>query len=408
MKKRKQRLLAKAFQMEGVKPSDHVEVVESLEDLSVGIINSRKLSLQSIIQFHACQEEMYDEQIAVGCAGSEGMECLKKELELTHLAVCKKDIFRIREELTLPHNLPNIQEIIWDSVNVSEIDFKPLEEKLSVQGELQALFLYEGVGEEGVQIYETVIPFSTNMDCQGCSENMFADIAYYVASKEIEVHTDYDGEERVIGLEMVLDLHIKLYCREKESIFWDAYGITEEVVPVAKQACYLTLLQKKQGKEKVSGTIAFNQPELPVGQIIYGDGQAVVEETQLLDNELILKGSIPMQILYRLADDPDGYACTEGALPFEYRMELEKGEGNIICKSQVQLCSPAISDLQTAPADMEKNALPGMIACFVGPEDTLWEIGKRYCVPISQIKQINNLSSDSIRAGDKLLVVRGV
>lgn len=77
----------KTIQMEGVKPSDHVEVVESLEDLSVGIINSRKLSLQSIIQFHACQEEMYDEQIAVGCAGSEGMECLKKELELTHLAV---------------------------------------------------------------------------------------------------------------------------------------------------------------------------------------------------------------------------------------------------------------------------------------------------------------------------------
>ena len=48
-----------------------------------------------------------------------------------------------------------------------------------------------------------------------------------------------------------------------------------------------------------------------------------------------------------------------------------------------------------------------MVICIVGPGETLWDIGKRYYVPIAQLKEVNELVTEEINAGDKILVVKG-
>ena len=59
--------------------------------------------------------------------------------------------------------------------------------------------------------------------------------------------------------------------------------------------------------------------------------------------------------------------------------------------------------------DMEKcNNLPSMAIYFAKPGDTIWEMGKKYCVPIKLIRDINHMSSDEMKAGDKVLIVRGM
>ena len=40
--------------------------------------------------------------------------------------------------------------------------------------------------------------------------------------------------------------------------------------------------------------------------------------------------------------------------------------------------------------------------------DSLWDIGKRYYVPISVIKQTNELTSDELKTGDRILIMRSV
>ena len=48
-----------------------------------------------------------------------------------------------------------------------------------------------------------------------------------------------------------------------------------------------------------------------------------------------------------------------------------------------------------------------MVIYSAGPNDTLWDIGKRYYVTISQLKEVNELVTEEISAGDKILVVKG-
>ena len=58
---------------------------------------------------------------------------------------------------------------------------------------------------------------------------------------------------------------------------------------------------------------------------------------------------------------------------------------------------------------MEKMvALPGIAVYMVQEVDSLWNIGKRYYVPVSVIKQTNELTSDEVKAGDRILIVKNL
>jgi hypothetical protein len=62
-----------------------------------------------------------------------------------------------------------------------------------------------------------------------------------------------------------------------------------------------------------------------------------------------------------------------------------------------------VTDLDTA----KLGDLPGMVIYTVKPGDNLWSIGKRYYVPVDTLKSLNELTSDELQVGQKLLIVKG-
>ena len=56
-------------------------------------------------------------------------------------------------------------------------------------------------------------------------------------------------------------------------------------------------------------------------------------------------------------------------------------------------------------ASMIKD-LPGIVVYIAGEGEDLWNLGKKYYVPLEQIREINHLSADTLKAGEKVLIVR--
>ena len=54
--------------------------------------------------------------------------------------------FSQKEEIPLPSSYPNIYQILWSNVSLRDVEFKPQEEKLAVQGDIQVFVLYEAEG----------------------------------------------------------------------------------------------------------------------------------------------------------------------------------------------------------------------------------------------------------------------
>lgn len=428
--------------MEGVRGTDAVSVKAKLEDLTTGMINSRKLSVQSLFDLNAWVEELYDEEAPVDLYFEEAgapLEYRKSKTELAQIAIQKNDIFRIREEISLPQNYPNIFHIIWDSVNLDEVEFKPLSESISVQGDARIFALYEGEGEDApIQAFESVIPLSGTVECHGCTENMITDISYEIGHKELEARPDFDGEERVLGLELVLDLNMKLYEEETVEMISDVYGVTKEVESAEKEVALKQLLMKIVGKSKVTERLKVKNPEERVMQLLHSEGSVQLDRQEIVPEGIKLEGTVLLQVLYVTGEDAAPYNSVSGLLPFSYTLEVpdihstdsfkvradmgqlqvmmidsEEMDAKAVLNFQAvvfrNVKSSLIQDIRISELNADKlGDLPGMVVYVVSPEDNLWNIGKRYYVPVERIREVNELHSDEIKAGDKLLIVKGI
>lgn len=424
--------------MQGISAADTVEVEGIVEDLTVGIINSRKLSVQALILLHAQVEELYDEEVPIGIHGDEEVEYRRLPMTLAQIAISKNDIHRIREEISLPANYPNVFQILWSNISLGDVEFKVMEEKITLQGDVHLFLLYEGEGEEHpIRSFETTLPFSGVLECHGCREGMLPDICYRMGQQELTVRPDLDGEERTIGMELVLDISIRIYEEEETEILSDIYGVNKEVGTVTHKADLRRLLSKVTGKTKVTDHIRIESGSAGILQLLHSEGKVALDQQEVVENGILLRGSLAVKVMYVTGDDEMPYACTRAVIPYEYTMEvpgispqdLGKVRGDV---EQLQVTMldgeemdvkailsfsttvfqnvpmELISQVTVSDLDTEKlGALPGMVVYMVKDGDNLWNIGKKYYVPVENLRQINDLESDELKAGQKLLIVKG-
>lgn len=421
--------------MEGTQNGDNVEVQTELEDMSIELINSRKLSIRALLSLRLSVEELYDEELAVELYHDGIVETKKKLLSAAELMLQKKDILRRREEMEMPQSFPNIFEILWKEVRLSGMTFEAMDEQLAVQGEIQVFLIYEGEGEEHpVKCYEKVIPFREVIDCQGSQESMTADITADIGHSEIEVRTDQDGEERVACLDLLLDLHIKLYAMTQTEVLSDVYGVAENIQPDMRSGVLNSQLLVSLGKTKLTEQVKLPAALPDIQEICHSSADAAIEEIELTEEGIRLMGIVSAEILY-LSENGEMTAF-ETQLPFQYEMEVsgvspdcrydvkpsvEQFGVTLLNGSEIDIkavldfrllgfCSSEeelIADISVENTDTNViNNLPGIVVYFAREGDDVWTLGKRYYVPLERIREINKLSNDLLRAGEKILIVR--
>lgn len=421
--------------LEGIQQNDTVDVTWKIEDLSVSMINSRKISARSMITLTLQSDQLYDEEAAVDLTDAEGIEFHKKQMDMTSLAVCKRDIYRIRQDLELPASMPNFYHVIWQSIRIASIDMRPLEEKIAVSGELSVFLLYESMQDGDHQYYETTLPFSGTIDCQGSREMMIPDIRYTIASREAEVRPDLDGEERCFSMELVLDLSIKLYEQQQISVIEDVYGTHNEVRADVKDGSFRHMLLRNSGKCRVTEKRKIEHTGA-ILQLIHSEGEVYMESTSVQENGIEVEGIVHIKSLYVTSDDRMPYAAFEDDIPFSYLLEAKAEAKDCEVNLQVTLeqlgvtmldgqeieirmtidvaavllepyTMQLVRDVEILPLDKEKfRALPGIAVYVAKPDDSLWQIGKKYYMPVARIKELNGLTTDMLKGGEKLLLVK--
>lgn len=424
--------------MEGVNFSDTVVTSGEVEDLTVGLINSRKLSVQAVATLHAWVEELYDEEAPIGIHGEEQVEYRRMPVNLAQIAISKNDIYRIKEEVSLPSGYPNIFQILWNTISLSDVEFRVMEEVLSLQGDVRLFVLYEGEGEDHpIRSFETTIPFSGNLDCHGCREGMIPDIRYHLGTQELTIRPDFDGEERSIGLDLTMDIQMRIYEEEETELLTDIYGVTKEVAATTHETELRQLLSKVTGKMKVTNHISVGSGNAAILQLLHSEGNVVLEQQQVVENGIQVQGSLLVKVMYITGDDEAPYSSTQAQLPYEYTLEVPgiapEDMGNVQAQiEQLQvtmldgeemdvkavlafhttafkaLPAELISQVTVSDLDTGKlGNLPGMIIYIVKEGDNLWNIGRKYYVPVDSLRELNGLSGDDLKVGQKLLIVKG-
>lgn len=421
--------------MEGIGNGDTVEIQTELEDLKIEMINSRKLSLHALLSLSLCAPELYEEELATELYHEGAVETKKSLLSLTEVAIVKKDIVRLKQEMEMPQSYPNIFEILWEDAEPAGITFEAMDGEIRMQGELRVFLLYEGEGDEkNLHCFEKVIPFQEMLECQGCREGMIPEISCQVSHNEIEVRADFDGEDRVACLELAFDLDMKLYEQEQIETLTDVYGIENDVQVIRGQGSFNRELIRAFGKTKLAEQVKLPAGEEGIVEICHADGTVRVEETQYTENAAIIVGTLFLAVMYQGEEERLFSFSTE--LPFSYELEaanvtqacchrltaaleqlavtrLAADELDVkavlsfaltaICSSQEEV----IKEVTASEGDAaDRKAMPGIVVHIARANEELWGLGKKYYVPLQRLRELNHLSSDTLKEGEKILIVR--
>lgn len=420
----------------GIAGGDEAEVSAEIEDLTTTLINSRKISVQSVLLLKAVCEEVKDEEAAVDIAGTEPVEFRKRSLSIASMAMRKKDIFRMKEEVEIPGSFPNILSVVWWDIEPTQAEFKMLQDKISLQGEIRAFFIYTGEGESAELChYETVIPFAGTLECDNAREGMIPEIKYVPEARDVAVRPDFDGEERIFTFELALNLDICAYEEEQIDILSDVYGVVKEASVTEKEAGFRQFLGRSNGKMKLAEHFKTEGGE-QVTRILHTKGSLQLGDISLNDRGIEVTGAANLQIFYENGSEKESLGNIKVSIPFSYTLEAEGADDSCVypVKAEIEQISVSIidtdeidvkcvlffhtniyrewtekivEDIATAELDSEKmDSLPSLAIYTVREGESLWDIGKRYYVPISSIRQTNELAGDEVKAGDQILIMR--
>ena len=428
------------LRVEGLAAMSDVTVTGTVDDLTVTMINSRKLSIQSVITLEATADVMKEEELPTGASDEElqgaGAQILTTPVDFTQVCTCKKDVFRIKEDLVLPSGYPNVGRILWKDVSLGEMNFRLGEEKIYAQGEVRVFVLYEGEGEEATEIFETETTASTEIECSGCREDMALDVRYGIAQWELTPKPDVDGELRELGLEMTMDLKVCAYADEHLDVVKDVYGVKKELRVEERTAGLRQLLRTVTGKTKVADQLPL-QEGVSKPQSVHALGEVSLSQVQGGEGTLMLRGSLNVKVLYVTGEEENPYGCLRTVLPFEYVLEIpgmqpedtpkqiqskverlsvamQGGEG-VDVKAILSFSVSVFRSMEVQVADAigeepldqgKRAALPSMVVYVVREGDDLWSIGKRYYVPTERLTSLNGIAEADVTPGQKLLIIK--
>lgn len=443
--------------MDGVQEYDVIQASGEIEDLTIGVIHSRKISVRAVILLKTEEPREKEDELCVGIEADDGCEKRYRNTNILQLLCMKRDQCRQKSEITLPSSKPNVQEILWKSLEIRNLDTKMGQDGVKLSGEVLISVLYQEEEEtDRVQWYEMVIPLDCGVECDAGTE---ADIIYKVkarpASMELEVKPDYDGEERVLVLELVMNLDIRVWKEQEISMLEDVYSLKKEIIPVCTGVTLHHISVKNDSQCRLTEQMELAESQEKILQICSCEGTVHLENTELTGQGVRAEGILVTELLYITTDDQMPIGSAREIYPFEQfieipqqtvRTERNKPEGpetleqknklqteldcrisqlsavmldqdhveikaviglNLLAFEQEQIDN--ITDTCEEPLDMEQlQKRPGLVGYIAKDGDSLWSIAKENHTTVEDILRDNHRTDEDLRRGEKILIVKKV
>lgn len=429
--------------MDGISEYDPVRADVELEDLTIGVIHSRKLNVRALLALKANAESISTVEIADGIKEETDCMQLKKQMELSQLLLSKRDICRQKNEIALPSSKPNIREILWKSIELRNVESRPCEEGICLNGEILVSILYSEEEEaDRIQWYETTLPLNCKMEAEighGISkEKLFYKANLLDVRKELEVKPDYDGEERMLVLDIQLQVWLRVWEETLAPVLLDAYSLKKNLKVVQDEFQMEHLSAKNEAVCKFTEQMELFEGQEKILQICSVEGRARIEHVQVIQDEALVEGTLSVSLLYITTDDhmPIGYV--EKIFPFEQTIELPQAGAELRIEQECMIEQLSagmqdqshaeikvaigisllvfeikklvhITDIEETETDREElKKRPGMVGYIVKNGDTLWSVAKEYHTTPEDIMLYNQKKEEELKAGEKLLIVKEV
>lgn len=423
---------------DGIGEMDPIRKSGEVEDLSVTLINSRKLAIRAVVDLQMTAEETVEERYAGAMVDSDGYEQMFEERSFLDLVDARTDVFRVHHEITIPTAKPNMKRILWCQGAAHNVESEMLAGKLHVQGDNVISVLYQSEEDEQIQWIESTIPFEGNVDGVSDDGSLILWSKVMLDVTETEIVNDYDGEPRVISVDLVFGVDYRVWTERKLEVLTDVYSLKTHVIPKRKECICPCFLMKNVAKQRLSETFRLENNQEKILQICSCFGKIMIDRQDRVENAIRFEGVVQTDLLYLTSEDHFPVAHTMALLPFEQLVEVDKITENsryvydaaidmlsvnLLDNAEYELkaairisvmaleeeCADKIDELEEEPLDLDAlMAQPGLVGYVTAKEERLWDIAKKYHTTVDEIMETNGLKTKVLRPQTRLIIVKRV
>lgn len=426
-----------AVRMPEVLEGDEVRVKARVNNVHIRLLSSTKLLIKAEIAVNASAEESANHELITSVDEDADVSIKQKRIEGVNIVADKQEILRVKENITLPSGKPGIDRIVWRNVDIKNVIGKLDNDRLHITGELYAFVMYVTDEEKGRNgWHEEVIPFSGNIDIPGVNDEMVPYVDVDIRDINVENVANDLGENRDVMLDVILNVVAKIYAENEISVLSDIYSPYENIVPKMTKKEYNKLLVKNSSKYKNTVKIEAEKTKGEILQICNCESKIKVDSVAIGEDGVIVEGKIKNCVMCITANDIDPVCVIEKEEDFIHKIEVEKiskddekyinwrveqATATMVNANQIEVritiviellafkkCTELfVDDVEVAPMDEEAlKSSPCLKGHIVKSGETLWEIAKSNYTTVDIIKKINDLKSDQIMPGDRLLITR--
>lgn len=404
-------------------------IVEKIEDLDI----ATAIDTDS-------QGENYENNFAKENSEKNNVEdIMTKKRNIDSLAIMadKTDTFRVSEQIAVPHGKPPIGTIVWSDIRIKNQNIKTMEGSIIINGQLSIFIIYipemENMPEQWL---EQTIDFNGQLEMSEATEDVVSYIELWLNNVNVQPEINQDNEMRNLSVSALLKLNVKLYKETSIKVIEDVYKPGANLVPIMESKTYQKLLVKNASRTKEVVKMKIDKTKGQLLQICNSQAEIKIENILVRDNSLKAIGKIKTCIIYISSDDRHPICCQCRESNFEHGIDAEGIEGNdeyflnwkveqvnanMLNADEVEIKAVIaleaivfkkveqnfVTEINQGPVDMEAlNSAPVLKGYIVQKGDTLWKLAKENYTTIEKIMTVNNLENETIKKGDRLLIIK--
>lgn len=403
-----------------------------VEHMSWSIVNERKIEIEGIIKLKSEVYKNNSLDIVKDVQGLKDVQFLRNLASMDRTVGEFSDNLIAKSHIQIPSDNPEIASVLKCDANIHKKQVKLLDDKVQAQAFVKIDVLYKGKDNGEINHLSDDVLVSQEFEASGVTSTMdyYGDFA--VDTSKFSVKEDDLGESRILDVETVIKVNLKVQSKMDVDVIEDAYS-PELNLKIDKKDYELNMVYGKASAETIvkENLEPVKSDRSPV-QVVFTDGKVSITDKKMVEDKVMIDGIVKVSAIYRSSDKDNEIDIIEDELPFSSSIDIpgckidmastvsgclesmdSSIEANTIAikaivslKARVNynLHKDFLVNIESVEGDKpEKKASVTIYTVQSG--DTLWKIAKMYYTTTDDIVRLNNLENpDYILPGTKLII----